>query len=122
MAGTEVLTGRLLEVAGNLEDIVARYNTSVNKMYQIGGEIDAMWDGPASSKFMAALGNDRERFNALAKILTAYIETLRQDAYIYAKAESDALDVLNTNKIRSGGSGIGSGGFGGGGSGGGGVR
>ena len=100
MAGTEVLTGRMMEVAKNVEDIIGRYNTSVNKMYQIGGEIDAMWDGAAGDKFMATLGNDRERFNALTKMLTAYVETLRQDAGIYAKAENDVLDVLNTNKIR----------------------
>ncbi len=100
MAGTEVLTGRMMEIAKNVEDIIGRYNTSVNRMYQIGGEIDAMWDGAASDKFIATLGNDRERFNALAKILTTYVETLRQDAAIYAKAESDVLDVLNANKIR----------------------
>lgn len=100
MAGTEVLTGRMLEVAKNLEDIIGRYNTSINSMFQIGSEIDAMWDGDASNKFMATLGNDRERFNALTKMLTAYADTLRQDATIYAKAESDVLDVLNTNKIR----------------------
>lgn len=100
MAGTEVLTGRMMEVAKNVEEIIGRYNTSINKMYQIGGEIDAMWDGAASDKFMATLGNDRDRFNALTKMLTAYVETLRQDAAIYAKAESDALDILNTNKIR----------------------
>ena len=100
MAGTDVLTGRMMEVAKNVEDIIGRYNTSVNKMYQTGGEIDAMWDGAASDKFMATLGNDRERFNALTKMLTAYVETLRQDAAIYAKAESDVMDVLNTNKIR----------------------
>ena len=46
MAGTEVLTGRLIDVAKNLEDIIGRYNTTVNKVYQIGEEIDAMWDGP----------------------------------------------------------------------------
>jgi WXG100 family type VII secretion target len=90
----------LIDVAKNLEDIIGRYNTTVNKVYQIGGEIDAMWDGPASNKFVSILGNDRERFNALAKMLNAYVETLRRDAAIYAKAESDALDILNTNKIR----------------------
>ena len=100
MVGTEVLTGRMLEVAKNVEEIIGRYNTSVNKMYQIGGEIDAMWDGAASDKFMATLGNDRERFNALTKMLAAYVETLRQDALIYAKAERDALDILNANKNR----------------------
>jgi len=100
MAGTEVLTGRMLDVARNVEDIIGRYNASVNRMYQIGGEIDAMWDGDASNKFKATLGSDRERFDALTKMLNAYVETLRQNAAIYAKAESDVLDVLNTNTIR----------------------
>jgi WXG100 family type VII secretion target len=100
MTGTEVLTGRMLAVAKNVEDTVGRYNASVNKMYQIGGEIDAMWEGEANRKFMATLGNDREKFNAMTKLLTAYVEVLRQDAAIYAKAESDVLNVLNTNKIR----------------------
>lgn len=100
MAGTEVLTGRMLEVAKNVEDIIGRYNTSVNKMYQVGGEIDSMWDGEASQKFMSTLGNDRERFNALSKMLTAYVDTLRQNAAIYARAESDVINILNTNKIR----------------------
>ena len=100
MAGTEVLTGRMLDVAKSVEDITGRYNSSVNKMYQIGGEIDAMWEGEANRKFMATLGNDRQRFEALTKMLTAYVETLRQDAAIYAKAENDVVDILNTNKIR----------------------
>ncbi|MDO4799297.1 MAG: WXG100 family type VII secretion target [Bacillota bacterium] len=100
MAGTEVITGRLLDVAKSVEELIQRYNSSVEKMYQIGGEVDAMWDGEASQKFMATLGKDRERFNALTKMLTAYAETLRQDASIYAKAESDVLNVLNTNKMR----------------------
>ncbi len=100
MSGTEVLTGRMLEAAKNVEDIIGRYNQSVTKLYQIGAEIDGMWDGEASSKFMATLGNDRERFNAMTRMLTAYVEVLRRDAAIYAKAESDALNILNTNKIR----------------------
>lgn len=100
MAGTEVLTGRMLEVAKNVEELIGRYNQSVNKMYQIGGEIDGMWDGEAGNKFMSTLGNDRDRFNALTKMMTSYVEILRQDAAIYAKAESDALNVLNTKKLR----------------------
>lgn len=100
MAGTEVLTGQMQQVAKNVEDLIGRYNISVNKMYQIGSEIDAMWDGDASNKFMTTLGNDRERFNALTKMLSMYVEVLRQDANIYAKAEADALNILNTNKIR----------------------
>jgi len=100
MAVTEVVTGRMLEVAKNVEELIGRYGQSVNKIYQLGGEIDGMWDGEAGNKFMSTLGNDRERFNALQKMLSAYVEALRQDAAIYAKAESDALGVLSANKIR----------------------
>jgi WXG100 family type VII secretion target len=100
MAGTEVSTGRLLKVAEEVEKITSNYKASVNKMYEIGDEIDLMWDGDASRKFKATLGNDRQRFDALTKMLTAYVETLRQEAAIYAKAESDVADALSTNKIR----------------------
>lgn len=100
MAGTEVLTGKMMDVAKSVEDIAGRYRTSVNKLYQIGGEIDQMWEGEASDKFVATLGNDRPRFDALAKMLDDYVATLRNDAAIYGKAESDALNILNTNKIR----------------------
>lgn len=100
MAGTEVLTGQMLQVANNVEGLISKYNQSVSRMYQIGGEIDVMWDGEASDKFMATLGNDRERFNALTTLLVAYVDTLRQSVAIYVKAESDVTDVLNTNVIR----------------------
>jgi WXG100 family type VII secretion target len=101
MAGTEVLTGKMREVAQSVEDIVERYNTSVAKVYQAGDEIDAMWEGEAGKKFMAVLGDDRQKFEALAKTLTEYATALRHDAEVYEKAESDVLDALNSNKIRS---------------------
>jgi WXG100 family type VII secretion target len=101
MAGTEVLTGKMREVAQSVEDIVGRYNTSVEKTYQIGGEIDAMWEGDANQKFMNIMSDDREKFNAMTKMLTEYVNALRQDADIYEKAENDVLDVLNANKIRA---------------------
>ena len=97
---TEVTTGKLNQVATNLEDLIIRYNASVDKFYNCGAEIDTMWDGEASQKFMHTLTNDRERFNALTAILRRYVEVLNQDANIYAKAEADVLTTLNTNTIR----------------------
>lgn len=100
MNGTEVLTARLLEVAQRVEENTQRYNAAVDKVYQIGMEIDAMWDGEASQKFMYILGNDRPRFDVLTKILNVYINTLRQDVGIYEKAEYDVLNVVSSNKFR----------------------
>jgi len=102
MAGqsTEVTTGKLTQVANTLSDLIARYNTSVDRFYNCGAAIDMMWDGEASQKFMYTLTNDRERFNALKSILQRYVEVLNQDARTYAQAESEVLNVLNTNTIR----------------------
>ena len=100
MAGTEVLTGSLMETASGVEELVGRYRQSVDRLFAIGHEIDSMWDGLASSKFAAQLGQDRERFDAMAKLLESYIGVLRQNAGIYTKAENDVLNVLGTNTIR----------------------
>ena len=102
MAGqsTEVTTGKLTQAASRLNDFIGQYNGAVDKFYNCGAEIDTMWDGEASQKFMHTLTNDRERFNALTKILQSYVDVLNQDANTYAKAEADVLNVLNTNTIR----------------------
>ena len=100
MAGTEVLTGSLMGIAADLEDLIGRYRQSINRVYTIGQELDSMWDGNASSKFAAQMGSDRESFDALAKLLELYVSVLRQNANIYRKAESDVLAVLTMNKGR----------------------
>ena len=102
MAGqsTEVTTGVLKQVATKLNELITQYNSAVDKFYNCGAEIDTMWDGDASQKFVSTLTNDRERFNALKNMLQQYVEVLNQDAGIYAKAEADVLNVLNTNSIR----------------------
>ena len=56
-----------------------------------------MWDGKASNKFTARMGNDRERFDAMAKLLESYVAVLRHNAGVYVKAESDVLNVLSSN-------------------------
>ena len=97
---TEVLTDQMKSVATKLEELISRYNSSVNKVYQIAGEIDAMWDGEASSKFMTVIGNDRPTFEAMARLLGEYIEVLRKDASIYETGERQVLDALQTSTHR----------------------
>lgn len=96
--GTELTTVKMREVVNNLTDQVKSYNTAVTKLYEIGEEIDAMWEGEASQKFKANLGNDRERFNALTTMLNRYIEVLNQDIQTYSQAESEALQIIASNR------------------------
>jgi len=98
MAIVEVSTGKLKEVAGKVEDLVSQYTKAIGNIYQIGQEIDNMWDGEASDKFINVLGTDQQRFSALTKLLTEYVEVLRKDAAMYEEAEKKVLDLLQNNK------------------------
>jgi uncharacterized protein YukE len=101
MAGTtEVLTNALNEVATSVEELTSRYRQTVIRMYNIGSDIDSMWDGEANRRFMAQLGSDRERFDAMATLMDNYVLTLRNSASTYVRTEGEVLNVLNTNTIR----------------------
>ncbi|MDR1067230.1 MAG: WXG100 family type VII secretion target [Clostridiales bacterium] len=93
--GTEVMTSKLRETANELTNYIAQYNAKIEKLYQIGAEIDNMWDGNASEKFMTSLHGERDKFNALAKTISRYAEVLEQEAKTYEKAESDAINVVS---------------------------
>ena len=97
---TEVNTGKLSQVAANLSDLISRYNASVERLYDSGTQIEAMWDGEASRQFMYTLTNNRERFVALTRILERYVEVLNRDVSIYTRAEADVLSALSSNGIR----------------------
>ena len=92
-----MLTGSLMDIASGMDDLIGRYRHSINRIYMIGQELDSMWDGNASSKFAVQMGNDRERFDAMAKLLESYASVLRQNANIYLTAESDVLAVMHTH-------------------------
>jgi len=102
MAGqsTEVTTGKLTQAANTLTDLIGRYIAAVDRLYNCGAELDTMWEGEASRKFMFTLANDRERFNALRDILQRYVEVLNADASAYAQAESEVMNVLSAHAIR----------------------
>lgn len=96
--GTELTTSRMREVVNNLSEQVKSYNNAIAKLYEIGEEIDSMWEGEASLKFKSNLGNDRERFNALTIMLNRYIETLNQDIQTYSQAEAEAVQIIASNR------------------------
>lgn len=96
--GTELTTSKMREVANNLGEQIKAYGNAVTRLYEIGEEIDTMWEGEASQKFKANLGNDRERFNALTKMVNSYIDVLNQDIQTYTQAEAEALQIIMSNR------------------------
>lgn len=100
MATTTVSTGSLQNVAKNVAEQVVKYNKSVERIYEIGAELDAMWDGDANKKFISVIGSDRERFSAMSKLLSQYIDALNQSAKVYAETENSVKEIMTTNKVR----------------------
>jgi WXG100 family type VII secretion target len=98
--GTEVTTSKLTQVATTLGELIGQYNGEVDRFYTASAEMDSMWEGDANRKYAATLASDRERFDAMAKILQCYVDVLEQDAATYSKAEADTLEVLASNKVR----------------------
>lgn len=96
--GTELTTTRMREVSTSLQEQVRNYNNAIVKLYEIGDEIDGMWEGEASQKFKTVLGNDRERFNAMTTLLNRYIEVLDEDIRTYTQAESEAMNIIASNR------------------------
>lgn len=96
---TIVVTPSVLkDIALGVEELTGRYRQSISKLYNIGGELDGMWEGAANRQFMAQLGSDRERFDAMAKLMESYIGTLRNAAATYVNSESEAVTALNANR------------------------
>lgn len=93
---TEVSTAQLLNVSKKVNDLIENYKRSVNKVYEIGAEIDGMWDGEANQKFNAILGADREKFNAMSTLISEYSRMLNETAATYARTEAEVLETLNS--------------------------
>ena len=97
---TQAHAGQMADIAKNMEDIIARYQTSVHRIYQIGEEIDALWDGEAGKRFMAHMGQHRQNLDAMVKTFTEFSLVLRQNAMGYARAEQDAMDLIQRRNAR----------------------
>ncbi len=99
-AGTRVTTQKMRQVADQVETYARDFVQRVNDLYNVGQQLDSMWDGDASQRFMTQLGTDRERFEAMNRVLLQYVEALRSNAASYDNAEARAMETLNTNSIR----------------------
>ena len=92
--------GDMIRVSNDVVALVDQYNAKVNRLYEITGELDTMWDGDANTQFKLKFEADRDRFIALSNMLKSYIEAVQTVANNYIKAEEAAKQVIMTNKTR----------------------
>jgi len=96
----KVNTREMRTAANNIEQLAGEYTQQVTALYQVGSELDSMWDGDANDTFNAQLGQDQSRFDALNNVIRQYVEALRSNADSYDRAEEEAKGILNTKSVR----------------------
>ena len=90
-----VNTTGMRTVAGDIEQMANDYTQQVTALYSVGQELDALWEGDANAAFMAQLGQDQPRFDALNTVVRQYIEALRRSAESYVKGEEHHIQILS---------------------------
>jgi WXG100 family type VII secretion target len=89
----EVDTGKLRQVASDLSELVTTFNQAVEKVYELGAQADANWDGDAGDKFVQTFQNDRVHFTTLAEIYTSFSAAITNIAAIWEENERKAREA-----------------------------
>ena len=100
MALNRINTQEMRAVANSVEQLASDYTRKVTDLYSAGQELDKMWDGDANATFNAQLGQDQPRFELLNKVISQYVQVLRENAEAYDKSEAEAVQTLQTNTVR----------------------
>jgi WXG100 family type VII secretion target len=97
MALSRISPREMRSIANNIEQLAVDYTRQVQSLYQIGSELDMMWDGDANAAFNERLGQDQPRFEAMNKAIRQYVQALRDSADVYDSSEADAVQTIQAN-------------------------
>lgn len=93
----EVTTERLIDSAAIIEEKTAKYNEAWAKLY---AELETLkgskWKGTANDTFNQRLESYRTTFEEMSKVITGYVEFLRNASGNYVKTEEALADSAST--------------------------
>lgn len=81
-------------LAGNIEEKIQEWQEAVQKIYQLHGEMDAMWDGTANDSFNAIFIEDKTKFENLAAMMQEYATAIRTAASNYIAGEEEVKGIV----------------------------
>ena len=76
--------------AGYIDD----WRETVQSIYVLVQELDAMWDGLANTEFNLNFEQDRPLYNRLGNLMQEYAEALIQAAQRYNDGEDDVAQIV----------------------------
>lgn len=82
------------QVARDIASKIQEWQASVNKLYQLHAEMDAMWEGDANEAFNKQFAEDKPKYNNLGNLMEEYKNEIIKAANIMDNADREAATMI----------------------------
>ncbi len=91
MAQLDIRFMEMEQVAKDLEGKIQEWQSSVNRLYQLQAELDAMWDGDANEAFNKSFASDRPKYNNLGNMMEEYKSAILKAVATYTEMQATII-------------------------------
>ena len=95
MAFFQVTANELIAKADELEQLNSNFKTEVAGLEETEIALKNQWVGQANEAFHQAFTNDKTQMEAFNRLITEYVNTLRNVAKQYIQAEAKNMDLAS---------------------------
>lgn len=89
-----VIPEQMRQAANTTEGYINDWRETVQSIYALVQELDAMWDGLANTEFNLNFEQDHPLYDRLDNLMQEYKQALVQAAQRYDDAENDVLQIV----------------------------
>lgn len=80
--------------ATSLENKISEWQASVQRLYTLHQEMDAMWDGTSNDAFNQVFTEDLQKFNQLTTMMQQYASAIKTAANNYISGEEEVQSIV----------------------------
>lgn len=95
MAQMEITPSEMMNIANQLKGKLQEWESHVDKIYTLHGELDAMWEGSANDAFNKAFAEDKQKFTRLKTMMEEYRTTIEQLATHYIEIDKTGVKTFS---------------------------
>lgn len=95
MAMSKVNPNMMVSIAQELDGKNEEWSASVKHIYQLQGELDAMWDGTANDNFNRIFGEELKLYQSLYQMMGEYSSAIRTAAQNYVQSEDEIRNIMS---------------------------
>lgn len=80
--------------ATSIEAKIEEWQESVQRLYTLHQEMDAMWDGTSNDAFNQVFTGDLQKFNQLTALMRQYVAAIKTAAANYISGEEEVQSIV----------------------------